>query len=249
LIHGQKNPLGMPLASLSCKKARSRQEEPPQDEKALIVPVASAQPWVKDPEIGVCSMLKKLFGAASFVALTVWCTGTVQAAPITFTDLIAPAVPVYMNGYTSPKTHTVTHDITDGVPLPAFIPGFHTVSEGTLKMTLNDDVLDDTGEFIKITVGGTDYGPWQVDIMDVFIIPLNSTALADLNLDGKVSATITMTNVGDVNFIRSELVAETSPTPEPSTLILVGSGLAGVIGFGLRRRKNEEANSPETVTI
>jgi hypothetical protein len=195
-------------------------------------------------------MIKQVLRTMSFAALTLWVTGTAQAAPITFTDLIAPAVPVYLNGDGSPKTHTVTHDITDGVP--AFIPGFHTLSNATIKMTLDDDLPPcciDTGEFMKITVGGTDYGPWDVDHMDVFLITLNSTALTDLNLDGKVSATITMTNRGDLNFISSELVADTTPTPEPSTLILVGSGLAGVIGFGLRRRKNEEANNPEAVTI
>jgi hypothetical protein len=192
-------------------------------------------------------MLKKLFSAASFVTLTLWVTGTAQAAPITFTDLIAPAVPVYMNGDTSPKTLTITHDITDGVPLPAFIPGFHTVSEATLKMTLNDDVENDTGEFMKITVGGTDYGEWEVDIMDVFLIPLNGAALADLNLDGKLSAKITMTNRGDLNFVSSELVANTTPTPEPSTWLLFGSGLAGVVGFSLRRRTHKEANSTVTV--
>jgi hypothetical protein len=192
-------------------------------------------------------MFKKLFSAAAFVALTLWVTGTTQATPITFTDLIAPAVPVYLNGDTSPKTHTVTHDITDGVPLPAFIPGFHTVSEATLKMTLDDDVPNDTGEFIKITVGGTDYGPWEVELMDVFLIPLNGTALADLNLDGKLSAKITMTNRGDLNFVSSELVANTTPTPEPSTWVLFGSGLAGVVGFSLRRRTHEAENSTVTV--
>jgi PEP-CTERM motif len=192
-------------------------------------------------------MFKKLFSTAAVVALTLWVTGTAQATPITFTDLIAPAVPVYLNGDTSPKTHTVTHDITDGVPLPAFIPGFHTVSEATLKMTLDDDVPNDTGEFIKITVGGTDYGPWEVELMDVFLIPLNGTALADLNLDGKLSAKITMTNRGDLNFVSSELVANTTPTPEPSTWVLFGSGLAGVVGFSLRRRTHEEENSTVTV--
>ena len=192
-------------------------------------------------------MFKKLFSAAAFVALTLWVTGTTQATPITFTDLIAPAVPVYLNGDTSPKTHTVTHDITDGVPLPAFIPGFHTVSEATLKMTLDDDVTDDTGEFIKITVGGTDYGPWEVELMDVFLIPLNGTALADLNLDGKLSAKITMTNRGDLYFVSSELEANTTPTPEPSTWVLFGSGLAGVVGFSLRRRTHGAANSTVTV--
>jgi hypothetical protein len=192
-------------------------------------------------------MFKKLFSVASFVALTLWVTGTAQAAPITFTDLIAPAVPVYMNGDSSPKTHTVTHDITDGVPLPAFIPGFHTVSQATLKMTLDDEVENDTGEFIKITVGGTDYGEWEVDLMDVFLIPLNGTALADLNLDGKISAKITMTNRGDLYFVSSELVADTTPTPEPSTWVLFGSGLAGVVGFSLRRRTHEADNSAVTV--
>jgi hypothetical protein len=192
-------------------------------------------------------MLKKLFSALSPVALALWCAGTAQAAPLTFTDLIAPVVPVYLNGDTGPKTHTVTHDITDG--LPAFIPGFHTLGNAMLKMTLNDDVSNDTGESIKITVGGTDYGPWEVDIMDVFLVPLNGTALTDLNLDGTVSATITMTNRGDLNFISSELVANTAALPEPSTLILFSSGLAGVVGFGIRRRKHAAEDRTETITV
>jgi hypothetical protein len=193
-------------------------------------------------------MLKKALSAVSFAALTLWVNSPAQAAPITFTDLIAPTVPVYLDGDKGPKTHTVTHNIIDGVPLPAFIPGFHTLGNATLKLTLDDDVNDDTGEFMKITVGGTDYGPWEVDEMDVFSITLNSTALADLNLDGMISATITMTNRGDLNFISSELVANTASLPEPSTFILLGSGLAGVVSVGLRRRKHEEECRTETAT-
>jgi hypothetical protein len=216
------------------------------------MPVASDSKRFEEPEKGVCFMLKKALSAMSFAALMLWVTSPAQAAPITFTDLIAPAVPVYLNGDKGPKTHTVTHNITDGVPLPAFIPGFHILGNATLKMTLDDDLprcCIDTGEFMKITVGGTDYGPWEVDHMDVFSIALNSAALADLNLDGTISATITMTNRGDLNFISSELVANTASLPEPSTFILLGSGLAGVVGFGLKRRKHEEEQRTEATAI
>jgi hypothetical protein len=58
-----------------------------------------------------------------------------------------------------------------------------------------------------------------------------------------------MTNRGDLNFISSELVANTADLPEPSTFILLGSGLAGVVGFGLKRRKHEEEQRTEAATI
>jgi hypothetical protein len=172
------------------------------------------------------------------MVLTFWATDIANAVPVAFTDFIQPLPPVYLDGdgKKGPKSHTITHDITDS----GFIPGLHSISQAELHITFDDDLPScciDTGEWIKVVIGGTTYGAWEIDHMDTFTLMLDSVALADLNTDGRLEVFMLMHNRGDLNFISADLVASLAETPEPSTLLLVGSGMAGIAGYGLRRRK------------
>ncbi len=179
-----------------------------------------------------------LMPAVCAITLIFWAIQTANATPLAFTDLIKPVLPVYLdgNGKKGPTSHTIEHDLTDS----GFLPISHVVSHAVVHMTFDDDLppcCRDTGEWIKVTIGGTTYGPWEIDHMDMFTLTLDSSALADLNADGRLGVAMMMHRRGDLHFVSAELVANLASMPEPSTLILLGSGLVGVAGFHFRRRK------------
>jgi hypothetical protein len=191
-------------------------------------------------------MFKTLVQSTCAIAVGLWCAGVVQAVPITFEDTVSG--PVYMNGKTGPTSYAFEHDITDN----GFIaPGVITAAKITI--IFDEDYTDPSGqdhkEYVKVTIGVTDYGSWEIDHNDDFVLTLMPDALAALSSTGEIGVVATMTNLGDIRFMEAELLAEgfgdTRPqqphaTPEPSTLILLGSGLAGVATIGLRRRQQED---------
>jgi hypothetical protein len=157
---------------------------------------------------------------------------TAQVAnALTLTDVVTG--PILLDGNKGLKTYTVMHDFTDDL----FAPGHDRLSAGMVTMTFDDDTClacRDTGEILQVVIGGMTYGPWEIEHMDVFTFTLDSIAMADLRADGILPVRIDMVNRGDVYFLSSVM---TTHAPEPSTLILLGSGLAGVAAFGLRRQR------------
>jgi hypothetical protein len=149
------------------------------------------------------------------------------ANAITYTDMVTG--PIYLN-YKGLHTYAFDHIITD--PDNGFVPGSYSLN-ATVKMTFDDDHMSDEREFIQVSIGGTTYKPREVNLMDVFSFAVDDTGLTDLQANGQLTITL-QTTKGDLNFISSELVAH---APEPSTLILLGSGLAGVASLGFKRRK------------
>ena len=183
--------------------------------------------------------LQRLFmSLACMITTLFWTVDAGNAMPVVFADLIHATPPVYFdgNGKKGPTTSTIEHDITDN----GFIPGLQAISQAVLHITFSDDLppcCRDTGERIKVTIGGTTYGPWEIDHMDMFPLTLDSVALADLNADGHLGVLMAMHNRGDLNFISAELVEQLASMPEPSTFMLLGSGLAVLAGYGFRRRQ------------
>ena len=167
------------------------------------------------------------------ICLMVVMLWTAQVAnALMFTDVVTG--PILLDGDKGLKTYTVMHDFTDDL----FVPGRDRLSAGMVTMTFDDDTClacRDTGEILQVVIGGTTYGPWEIEHMDVFTFALDSSAMADLQADGIIPVKIDMMNRGDVYFLSSVMTAH---APEPSTLILLGSGLAGVAVFGLRRQKS-----------
>jgi hypothetical protein len=199
---------------------------------------------------GEAAMFKMLLQSTCAVTIGLWLTGMAQAAPMTFTDMVVG--PVYLHGKNGPKTYAFEHDITDA----GYSPG--SITEATLTIEFDEDYTlaapDPTDypilEWAEVVIGATEYGPWEIDHNNEFALTIMPDALAALSSTGKLTVTVNTVTKGDFRFMDSELVAKgisasASPTPpqampEPSTLILLGSGLAAVASLGLRRRKQEE---------
>jgi hypothetical protein len=181
-------------------------------------------------------MLKTLFCSTCLIVTVFWTTHVANA--ISMTDVITG--PTYLDGrgHSGPKAITILHDITDN----GFVPGNNKLNKGMVKITFDDDTcptcsqIIDSTESVRVIIGATTYGPWEIDHVDMFTLPLDQIAIADLNANGILPVKVELTHSGDFFFVRSEMTAH---APEPSTLVLLGSGLAGVIGFGLRRRNKD----------
>ena len=196
-------------------------------------------------------MFKTLLQSICAVTVGLWLTGMAQAAPMTFTDMVVG--PVYLHAISGPTSYTFEHDITDN----GYFPIGGSITEAAITIEFDEDYVpaapDPTDypilEWAQVVIGATSYGPWEIDHNNEFVLTIMPDALAALSSTGKLTVTVNALKKGDFRFMDSTLVAKgisgselppPSATPEPSTLILLGSGLAGVVGLGLRRRKQEE---------
>jgi hypothetical protein len=202
-------------------------------------------------ENGEAAMFKTVLQSTCAVTMGLWLTGMAHAAPITFTD-VWNVGPVYLHAISGPTSYTFEHDITDS----GYAPGSITTAKITIEF--DEDYVPAAPdpadypilEWAQVVIGATSYGPWEIDHNNEFVLTLAPDALTALSSTGKISVTAQAIKKGDFRFIDSKLVAKgfsastTTPppqaTPEPSTLILLGSGLAGVASLGLRRRKQAE---------
>jgi hypothetical protein len=179
-------------------------------------------------------MWKKFVAGVFTLTAVMWLTGTAQA--IEFTHVFDPPDVLISED----DEYMYTHDLT----LDGYDPLKHELKSIYLLIDMEDDSSDPLvngepeKEKVKIFLDGELTRKFTLKDSEGFDkewCPSCTHSIDPLKLaDGILVVTLLGTN-GDFIFRQSILEAKTA-LPEPSTLILMGTGLVGALGIGLRRR-------------
>lgn len=160
----------------------------------------------------------------------------------TWTDTFTPAQGVFF-GTGGVSSYSFTHDITDGVN--GYEPLKDSVLKGSLSLYLQDDCQgrnDCSGRFpedewVLIDLPLVSYDQWvEIDLAPINL-SLQGNILAMLNTTGQLTINLVRIS-GDFYFNKSVLTVEGcdfSTVPEPATLLLLGGGLIGLVGYGRKK--------------
>lgn len=179
--------------------------------------------------------MKKIYVLLSLFLVVLGAVGTASAIPYTDSynaghKYMSGSLLGLLNGANSEVTWTF--DITDS----GFNPVTQDVTSASVALHLQDDSGLDFLEFAHLNVGTNNFY-WEVNTGDS-VFGINS--LISLSDTGTVVATLRAL-LGDFYFNSADLYAEgtapsaTAPVPEPTVLLLFGTGLVGLC-FVTRRR-------------
>lgn len=155
---------------------------------------------------------------------------------------------ILMSGslFGSDDSVTWTFDITDE-DSGFFNPVTQDVTSAQISLSLEDHTgCFDFWEFANLDVGDNSFN-WEVNTGD---ISFTIASLMTLSESGTVDATLTAT-LGDFYFNSATLTAigtepgstiddAAAPVPEPSTIMLMGTGILGLVAYG-RKRYHKQA--------
>ncbi|MDY6879180.1 MAG: PEP-CTERM sorting domain-containing protein [Thermodesulfobacteriota bacterium] len=113
-----------------------------------------------------------------------------------------------------------------------FTPPAAEVLSGTLTLSLHDDGgLGDGPEF---AFGWAEDGTWAFGEVDTALYDFEITA--SFLEDGAFSVVLASLG-GDfyINYSELEITYNAAPVPEPGTILLLGAGLLGVVGYNRKR--------------
>jgi hypothetical protein len=199
--------------------------------------------------------MKKIAALLCSLAMVLCVAGNAGAIPVTFTDIttftesgtdqegdLDGSGGDYVNKLEGLLDYVSwTHHFVFDPPI--LEPAEANILSATLMISLLDDDQDSgcfTGEY---AFGFAEDGAWDFGEVDTGDYSYN-VALSALT-DGAFSVRL-VDLWGDFFITQSSLTvtynaADAAPVPEPATVLLVGCGLIGLIGFGRKRFKNTKS--------
>ncbi len=178
--------------------------------------------------------MNKLIGVLLGVALVFICVGSASAIPWTWTDIYTPEDEIRFGGKSGAKCFSYEHNIKDN----GFDISRDFIFNYDLSISLRDDEYD-RSEWVYINLPGfISDRVVEIDFSDIKL-GLSIAGLIELNTLGTLTVNLVRL-CGDFNFVESTLNASgyknnTSPVPEPATMLLFGCGLFGIAAIGKKK--------------